>query len=100
MEKFASFNDSIYGNMVNNMKTTIDLPDELLVAAKMYAAEHRTTLRALVSRGLRRELESDPGADTKRELVQIAWVVAKGGLPPGIDPSDRERMHEQLSEDR
>lgn len=86
--------------MVNNMKTTIDLPDELLIAAKKYAAEHRTTLRALVSRSLRRELEFDNGVDTEREPVRIAWVVAEGGLPPGIDPSDRERMHERLAEDR
>ena len=35
------------------MKTTIDLPDEVLVKAKVFAAEQRTTLRDLVVRGLK-----------------------------------------------
>ena len=35
------------------MKTTIELPDELLVAAKQRAAELRCTLNTLVERGLR-----------------------------------------------
>jgi predicted transcriptional regulator len=38
------------------MKTTVDLPDDLLIAAKKLAAERRTTLRSLIERGLRREL--------------------------------------------
>ncbi len=38
------------------MKTTIELADDLVAKAKMAALERRTTLRALVERGLRREL--------------------------------------------
>ena len=38
------------------MKTTIEIPDDLLFKAKKRAAETRTTIRALVERGLRREL--------------------------------------------
>ena len=38
------------------MKTTVELSDELLMAAKKAAIERRTTLRALVESGLRREL--------------------------------------------
>ena len=38
------------------MKTTIDLPDDLVAQAKRAALERRTTLRALVDRGLRREI--------------------------------------------
>ena len=34
------------------MKTTIDLPDDLLVAAKKMAAENRLTLREIFERGL------------------------------------------------
>ncbi|HXG31999.1 MAG TPA: hypothetical protein VNJ11_01430 [Bryobacteraceae bacterium] len=34
------------------MKTTVDLPDELLIAAKKRAAEERLTLRELLARGL------------------------------------------------
>jgi hypothetical protein len=33
------------------MKTTIDFPGDLLIAAKKLAAKRRTTLRSLVARG-------------------------------------------------
>lgn len=38
------------------MKTTLDLPDDLLIEAKAAAARRRTTLRAVVEHALRREL--------------------------------------------
>jgi len=38
------------------MKTTLELPDDLLIAAKTVAAQRRTTLRAMVEHALRREL--------------------------------------------
>ena len=82
--------------MVSNMKTTIDLPDELLIAAKKHAAEHRTTLRSLVTRGLLHELEELSSRGDDMTPVRIRWVVAEGGLAPSVDVSDREQMHEWL----
>jgi hypothetical protein len=38
------------------VKTTIELPDELLQAAKQHARENKTTLRALIADGLARVL--------------------------------------------
>ncbi len=38
------------------MKTTLELPDELLIEAKMVAARRRTTLKAMVEHALRREI--------------------------------------------
>lgn len=38
------------------MKTTIDLPDDLILEAKRTALNRRTTLRALMLNGLRREI--------------------------------------------
>ena len=77
------------------MKTTIELPDDLLIAAKKRAAELRCTLRTLVERGLRHELlgrtRTDPG---KRRVVR--WVTVRGGLPPGLDVADRAAMHDWL----
>jgi len=42
-----------YGYIVHWMKTTIEVDDRLLIEAKKWAAEKRTTLRNLVERGLR-----------------------------------------------
>jgi len=38
------------------MKTTLDLPDDLLIEAKSLAARRRTTLKAIVESALRREI--------------------------------------------
>ena len=73
------------------MKTTVDLPDALLVAARKRAAETRSTLRALIERGLRREL-SDPRSGGSERRSGIRWVTVDGGLPPGIDRDDRVSM--------
>jgi hypothetical protein len=81
--------------MANHMKTTIDLPDDLFVAAKKRAAETHTTLRALFERGLRREL-AGPIRPSRRRARRIRWVTAQGGLPPGVDVADRARMHEWI----
>lgn len=38
------------------MKTTLDLHDDLLIAAKTVAAQRKTTLKAVVEHALRREI--------------------------------------------
>lgn len=81
------------------MKTTIDLPDDLLIEAKKRAAERRTTIRSLVARGLRRELaEGESRAATRRPAIR--WVTVKGGLAPGLDVADRTSMMDWLCHDR
>lgn len=81
------------------MKTTIDLPDELLIAVKKRAAERRTTIRALVERGLRRELQESAGRRPARRPA-IRWVTVSGGLPRGLDMADRAGMMDWLRDDR
>jgi len=78
------------------VKTTIDLPDELLIAAKKRAAELRCSLRTLVERGLRHELASGGPSRPRRKRV-IRWVTVRGGLPPGLNLSDRAAMHDWIT---
>lgn len=80
------------------MKTTVDLPDELVIAAKKKAAEDRTTLRDLLARGLRRELLEPPGPPHRGR--RLRWVTVKGGLPPGLDVADRTAMQQWLRRGR
>ena len=77
------------------MKTTIELPDELLIAAKKRAAELRCTLRALIERGLRHELLGRTG-HSRAKRRPVLWVTVRGGLPPGLDIRDRAAMHDWL----
>jgi hypothetical protein len=76
------------------MKTTLELPDDLFVAAKQRAAHERTTLRAIVERGLRAQLT--PARKTSGSRPKLRWVTVDGGLPSGIDLTDREAMHARL----
>ena len=84
---------------MGNMKTTIDLPDELMIAAKKRAAELRCSLRTLVERGLRHELLLGAPQRTRRKR-SIRWVTVRGGLPPGLDVSNRGSMHDWLARNR
>lgn len=75
------------------MKTTVDIPDDLLIRAKKRAAETRTTLRTLITRGLHRELSAGGRkARTQETAVKIRWVIEAGGLPPGLDVANREAL--------
>jgi len=82
------------------MKTTVDLPTELFIAAKKRAAELRQPLRALIERGLRAEIRRSTGRSPAAKPAKIRWVTVAGGLPAGVDVSDRAAMHEWLRQHR
>jgi len=83
------------------MKATVMLPDDLVVAAKKMAAELRRPLRELIERGLRAELGRNRRASGERARhAPIHWVTVDGGLPDGVDLTDRTAMHEWLRTQR
>jgi len=84
--------------MGNCMKTTVELPDDLLLQAKRKALENRTTLRRLVERALRQELMG--GKPPARHPRRIRWITSPGGLPPGLDLSDRTEMWDWIKRER
>ena len=75
------------------MKTTVEIPDDLFIAVKKHAAERRTSIRALVESGLRKEISAPV---VKRK---IKWITVDGGLLPGVDISDRSQMMDFLMAD-
>jgi hypothetical protein len=77
------------------MKTTIELPDELLIAAKKRAAELRQPLGKLIEDGLRQQLAAYR-RPKKQKRKKIRWVTSKGGLPPSVDVSDRASMYDWI----
>jgi len=81
------------------MKTTVELPDDLLIEAKKRAAELRRPLKALIEAGLRAQLKKTAPA-RRRSAPRIRWLTVDGGLPPLLDISDRESMHEWMRNER
>ena len=79
------------------MKTTVELPDELLIEAKKAAAEQRRPLRALVEEGLRIVLR---GPQKKTQARRVRLITVKGGLPRDLDLSSREKMHDWLEKSK
>ena len=81
------------------MKTTLDLPDDLLIEAKAIAVQRRTTLKALVEHALRRELL---GVHSEKEDAQEAYRVEEDGLPYFSSRKGRitsEQVYQILDED-
>ena len=79
------------------MKTTIDVPDDLLIQAKKRAAELRQPLRKLVAEGLRLRLAQTK--QSRRKPKKLRLVTVAGGLPPGLDLKDRAKMHDWLQDE-
>lgn len=82
--------------MVVCMKTTVEITDDLLRAAKRAAAVRETTLRDLIERGLRRELGDDLGGDYT--LVDASFTGS--GTLPGIDEGDWGSVRELIYDGR
>ena len=68
------------------MRTTINLPDELLRALKKQAAEQGTTVTALIEDSLRVSLAGKhPRGRARRVRLK---TYGRGGLLPGVDLDD------------
>lgn len=76
------------------MKTTLDLPDDLLIEAKMLAVRRKTTLRALVESALRNEIRPAAWAENldpeKFEVGPLGFLVIKNR--PGDKPVTAEMI--------
>ncbi len=73
------------------MKTTIDLPDEVLHRAKVVAAQRQTTLKELFVAGLELAMRSE----IEEPARQAALARLRRGLKLGGLPLSREEAHER-----
>ena len=65
-------------------RTTVRLPEELLIQAKRKAAKEGCTLTSLIEEGLRRVITEHPHPKSaKRVMPRVS--KARGGLRPGFD---------------
>lgn len=65
------------------MRTTVNIPDELLRRARLAAAERRCSLAGLVTDALRGALAA-PDAARKRRAVKLPTYRGRG-LRPGVE---------------
>jgi hypothetical protein len=79
------------------MKTTVEIPDALLEAAKRRAAERGTTLRALLEEGLRSVLEAE-AASEPFSLRDAA--VSGSGVRAGVQEGRWETVADLIYERR
>ncbi len=75
--------------MYKKMKTTIDIPDSLMLRCKQAVRERHLTFRSLVEEGRHYVLDQRE----HRTSFKLRSVPFKGGgFQPGFDESDWERI--------
>jgi hypothetical protein len=79
------------------MRTTVDLPDELLREARRRAAEEGTTLTAMLADGLRLRLGG--GAPRRRRRRRLPVSRVGGGLQPWVDPASNASLLDAADDD-
>jgi hypothetical protein len=68
------------------MKTTLDLPDDLMIAVKVRAARENRKLKEIISEALRRDLGLH-GSQPRRSVRDIKPISA--GAVIELEPEDR-----------
>jgi hypothetical protein len=76
--------------MLKHMRTTINLPDELILQAKKAALEADTTLTEIIGDALREALAKRRQRKGLRDFKLI--TSGQGGLQPGVDLDDTSAL--------
>jgi hypothetical protein len=76
------------------MRTTLNLDDALVRAAKQEAVTRGVTLTRIIEEALRAQLAPKP----PRERFQLDFPVVDGRRPPDVDISDREALYDAMEE--
>ena len=74
------------------MKTTLDIDNALLRNAKVLAAQQGSSLTRLIEEGLQMRLAVRPASGTAARSVELPISRCKGGLIPGINPTNNRSM--------
>jgi hypothetical protein len=62
----------------NNMRTTIDIPDQLYKQVKARAALQGRTVKEFVLKGVEKEMQDTPVKKTKTKRIQLPLIHGKG----------------------
>ncbi len=75
------------------MRTTLDLDDALLTAARRQAAANGTTLTAFVEHALAASLTRPAVTENQ---YQFRWKTHRGRTLPGVNVADRDRLYDRM----
>ncbi len=75
------------------MKTTLNIDDRLIRAAKQRAAGEGETLTRLIEKALRNYLLPPP---QRRSRFKLDLLIKKGRLVPGVNWDDRDSLYEKM----
>ena len=81
-----------------SMKTTIDLPDELLHRAKITAAKRKTTIKALVVSGLEYATRNDTPnseAERKERSARLLEALSSVSITEPIGKFNRDEIYDR-----
>ena len=81
------------------MKTTIELPDDLLERSKALARRENSTLKALIEEGLR-QLHRERTQSRKRAAPFVVQPFQGDGLSPEFVGAGWEKIRDEIYRDR
>jgi hypothetical protein len=79
------------------MKTTIELPDDLFLKAKILAAERRVTLKDIMVQALNLFTQTAPEAEEKKRKVALKRLLKgmKASNTQPMTPLKREEIYDR-----
>ena len=80
------------------MRTTINLPDELLARLKNAAVASGSTLTELIEDAVREKLARRKPKETNPQPIELE-TYGRGGLMPGIDLDDSASLLDVMESD-
>lgn len=92
-----------YNHILSHMKTTLDLPDDLLIEAKSMAARQRTTLKAIVEHALRREIqgrnEAGCDAESRYDRNELGFLMLKHKPSTQLPLEEISKLEDAMDEE-
>ena len=80
--------------MLKHMRTTINLPDDLILQAKKAALDADTTLTEIIANALRESLSRAARKGGRKEFKVITY--GEGGTFPGVDLDDTSALFDLM----
>jgi len=79
--------------MLEHMRTTLNIEDELMRRVKQRALEMGSTITAVVEEALRAVVA---GKAPRATSFSLEWIPVSGRTRPGIDLADRDSLYEAM----